>query len=810
MSAVLTALRAELRRRRLQSLIIVLVILLSSGAGTLALSLLVESDAPYDHAFAQANGAHLTIMYDASLVDAARIAGTAHEHGVTAAAGPYLQVSAVLGANPRGAAGCAGCAPLLEGAFSLIGRDRPDPAVDRLTMESGRWARDPGEIVLSRNLADRWGLGVDDTVTLEGGKGTTLRVVGVAASVDGGAGAWVTPGQAPSLAIAGAPTRYQMFYRVTPAGSTSALAAEANTIAAGLPAGAVENVSNYLDVKRQADLLSAVMVPFLLAFSAFALLAAMFIIANVVGGVVVAGYREIGVMKAVGFTPGQVGASLLGQILAPTLGGCAIGIPLGTLVSQPFLQDTAHALNLPLPFTASILVDLGVLAATVLVAMSAAAIPCWRAGHLSAVTAMTRGSAPSTGRGARLGGYLSGLRLPRPIGLGLAEALVRPIRSLITMGAVLIGVATTVFALSLHLSLTQVAQHTIRDQYVQVDVQMDNRPIMSIKKQFVRPKPGDVPFGAGVPAPASDRQVTALLTANPATARFVAETQDQVFVPGISEPIPYYAYRGASDWIGYALTAGRWFEKPGEVVAPTKLIAETHLAIGQYFTAHMHGRAVRLRLVGEILDQTDDDLLLRGEWSTLAAVAPNMDIQPQTYEVGLKPGTDPDKYAQAIRQQSGGSVDPLTVRRSSDDTSFIMLNTVIAGLALILIVVAVAGVFNTVVLSTREKTRDIAILKAVGMEPRQVVLMVVSSVAFLGLAAGFLGIPAGIVLHRQVLQFMGQIASGTAIPPAFFDLIDRAELPLLALTGVAVAALGAWLPARWAAAGRVAEVLQAE
>jgi putative ABC transport system permease protein len=57
---------------------------------------------------------------------------------------------------------------------------------------------------------------------------------------------------------------------------------------------------------------------------------------------------------------------------------------------------------------------------------------------------------------------------------------------------------------------------------------------------------------------------------------------------------------------------------------------------------------------------------------------------------------------------------------------------------------------------------------------------------------------------------MGQAASGTRIPPAFFDLINHAELPLLALAGVVIAAIGAWLPAQWAASSGVAEVLQAE
>ncbi len=92
MKAVRTKLWADIRRRRLQSIVIALVILLSSAAATLALSLLVESDAPYDHAFAQANGPHLTLTYDATRVTTAQLLDTAHAHGVTATAGPWPEV----------------------------------------------------------------------------------------------------------------------------------------------------------------------------------------------------------------------------------------------------------------------------------------------------------------------------------------------------------------------------------------------------------------------------------------------------------------------------------------------------------------------------------------------------------------------------------------------------------------------------------------------------------------------------------------------------------------------------------------------
>ena len=55
-------------------------------------------------------------------------------------------------------------------------------------------------------------------------------------------------------------------------------------------------------------------------------LGAAFTIANVVSGIVLTSYREIGVMKAVGFTPGQVTTILVAQIMAPVVVGTAAGV----------------------------------------------------------------------------------------------------------------------------------------------------------------------------------------------------------------------------------------------------------------------------------------------------------------------------------------------------------------------------------------------------------------------------------------------------------------------------------------------------
>jgi putative ABC transport system permease protein len=88
--------------------------------------------------------------------------------------------------------------------------------------------------------------------------------------------------------------------------------------------------------------------------------------------------------------------------------------------------------------------------------------------------------------------------------------------------------------------------------------------------------------------------------------------------------------------------------------------------------------------------------------------------------------------------------------------------------------------------------------------------MVLASVAVLGGIGAALGIPAGIVLHRFLVIEMGQVATATNIPNAFFQVFDPALLATLAGAGIAIALLGAFIPAQWAGRSRIVEVLQAE
>ncbi len=808
MSAIAATVLADLRRKKLQGLIIFVVILLSSLAATLALNLLVETDGPYDRAFAAANGAHITMTFDGESVSPAELASTSSASGVVATAGPWAVTTtgASIGVGASKGAPSAGVPATqrhLAIPLRIAGRTEWNTEVDRLTIQTGRWVEAADEIVLSRGSADSLGMSTGDTLQLDGANGPlSFTVVGIAASISpASVDAWVLPAQVPALASSSASIDQEMLYRVSPSATDDDLRAASQAIVSGLPQGAVVNSANYLDAKRDADLTTAVMIPFIAAFSIFGLVISVLIIGNVVSGSIISGYREIGILKALGMTPGQVSGVLILQIVITSLAGCLFGVPLGILASVPFLQTTAQALGLPAAYTATIPLGLTVFATVLALATLTALLVSWRAAHVSAIQALAKDALPSH-RATRLSSWFARLPFPRAISLGLGDTFASPLRSAMTTGAILLGVATVVFGLGLHLSLGQISEQLQRDIAVPVSVHLPSGG----------PGKGNAliaPTGKGGPAPdiASPSQTIDAVRANPDTARMTVEGATDVSITGIAEPIPYYAYQDDSSWTGYALIAGRWFDGPGEVVAPSALIDQAHLQIGDHFTAHVNDTSVELTLVGEVLDRDGNGLLLRGDWSTVAALDPA--LQPDAIEIGLQPGVDPDVYAAGLQQSLPGVALEVAERASANET-FRLFNLVIVGLALVLVVIALAGVFNTVVLNTRERARDIAILKAVGMAPAQVVAMVVGTVVLLGVLGGALAIPLGLVFHHQILSLMGRVANVSRIPAGDYAVFSPFILAMLGLAGVVLSALGAFIPARWAASGSTSHVLHAE
>ena len=276
-----------------------------------------------------------------------------------------------------------------------------------------------------------------------------------------------------------------------------------------------------------------------------------------------------------------------------------------------------------------------------------------------------------------------------------------------------------------------------------------------------------------------------------------------VSVAGISQQVPVTAFRGNAAWTGYAMISGHWYSAPGQVDVPTNFLTVTGKAVGDTVTITAGHTQIPVRIVGEVFDTSNRGLEMFTSWQTLARSG--LPLIPTNYDVGLRPGTSPLAYARAL-----GTLGPdYSVNINSNDPFFLTLIGLVGTLVLLLAVVAGLGVLNTVVLYTRERVHDLGVFKAIGMTPRQTIAMVVCWVAGTGLLAGVIAVPAGVALHRYVLPVMAS-AAGTGLPASYLNVYRPAELVLLALAGIVIAAAGAMLPAGWAARTRTASALHAE
>ena len=349
-----------------------------------------------------------------------------------------------------------------------------------------------------------------------------------------------------------------MLYRFARAGTTAEVNADIARIRAALPPGALLGAQSYLTAKLQATRSIAPWVPFIVAFGLIGLVMSVLIVANVVSGAVAAGTRRIGVLKSIGFSPGQVVAAYLIQVAVPALAGCVAGVVAGNLLSVPLLGQTAQVYGvgaLAVPFWVDLAVPLAMLA---LVA-AAALPPAVRAARLSAVQAIATGRAPRPSGGYAAHRLLGRVRrLPRPVTLGLAAPFARPGRTLVTLAAIGFGVVAVTFAAAWPPRWTGWRPTC-----------PGPRPCRCRSRcpasRRASPRPRRPPSPAQPGGAAARRAGRAARPARHAALRGRSRRRDQRPRPGLQ--LHLTAFGGDASWTGYAMVSGHWYAAGSDQVA---------------------------------------------------------------------------------------------------------------------------------------------------------------------------------------------------------------------------------------------------
>ncbi|WP_049651383.1 FtsX-like permease family protein [Kitasatospora sp. MY 5-36] len=766
--AVWRASRAAVKRRRVQTIVIGLVVFCSTTTVLLALAVISAARAPFDDAFSQQRGAHVVATFDPAGATPEQLAATAHRPGVEAAAGPFDQAVVEIPTDWVGSP---------PGALTLVGRSDPAGPVDRVQLLGGRWASKPGEVVINEPFGGYSPANLDYPLPLSGGR--TLTIVGYATSMSQSAGGWVTPEQAADLH----PSARQMLYRFSDASDEQRLTSALATATEGLPKDALTNVQSYLVLKDAFSAGADAYLPLMTVFGVLGLVVAALIVGNVVSGAVVSGYRHIGVLKAIGFTPRQVVTVYLTMVSVPAVAGTVLGTAAGWVAAHPILQAAFSGITTG----TAVIEPAGWLPAATLVSVPllvvlAALLPASRAHRLSAAQAISAGSAPRAGRGLKVQRLLSGTRLPRAVSLGLGQPFARPGRTALTMSAIVLGVLTVTVTSGLGTTLTRLVGHN--DGHTHVRVQTAH---FAGNKTEPRLTPA---------------QTETMLRTTPGADQVHVRGLVKVGLVGYTQPVfaDFLSGDGITDQLQREVVRGRAATGPNEIEAGPSFLREHGLRLGDRLTLDLDGRRLTVTVVGEVVQGnarafTSNDL-------TRAALTD--DPHAVEYDISLAEGADAQAYQRAVT-----AADPsLSAQVFAPDPSgpIVAVISFATIFTVLLSVVAALGVFNTLLLTIRERRRDLGMLKSIGMTPRQVVTMTITSVAWQGVVSALIGVPAGILAHRLLIENVGSIL----FPEWTMDVWSAPLLTGVGVAGVAIAVLGALVPARSAARLPIAEVLHNE
>ena len=768
-------------RHKVQAIVLGMVLLVSTASATLGLALLAASNGPFIHAFNAQDGAHLSVTVNPSRADAAQLAATRSLHGVTAMAGPFAEATVPTQWAGQG-----------FGQLVLVGRSAPGGPVDHAVLNAGHWVTGPGQIVLD-GTPGGGGPVVGNTISVTGlAHSVTLTVVGFANSITYSADGWVAPSQVASLQPPGTPASAELMYRFASAGTEAQIRADLAEVTGALPPGAVTDSGTWLAAESQNTGNGAIMEPFVVAFALIGLVMAVLIVANVVSGAVAAGYYRIGVLKSIGLTPAQVVVAYLSRVGVPALAGCALGVVAGNLLSVSVLRQSADAYGVgsqSVPWWASVLAPTGMLALTVLAAFA----PALRAGRLSATQAIAAGRAPNAGRGYAAHRLAARLRLPRPVGMGLAAPFARPARTLVTLAAIAFGATAVIFAFGLSASLGRAAGYQNLSATVPVEIQQ-NGPT----------------GGPGQPSPAAQAaKVDAALRAQPGTAHQTTVYENGVKEPGVAGTVNVWAFSNDSSWIGYGVIAGHWYDAPGQVDVNTAFLNASGLTIGDTATIDTGTdptTQVTVHIVGEVFHPSSDPTLY-GSTQTLPGLGTVGNLQQ--WDVGLRSGTSSAAYVQAVNNALGSNNGWVATTQKDGGKFYTVAVSLVGLLALMVAVAAGLGVLNTVLMTTRDRVHDLGIFKALGMRPGQMLTMVVCWIVGPAVVAAAIAAPVAVALNTATVHAMAG-AAHTGVPADVTQVFPPGRLALLSLAALAIAVIGALAPASWAARARPAVALRSE
>ncbi|MET8943059.1 FtsX-like permease family protein [Streptomyces sp. NPDC004542] len=699
------------------------------------------------------------------------------------------------------------------------------------------------EVLIDSRTAERAGYKVGDTVRISvDGPVLTPTVSGIFTTDDGNVaagGSLALFDTATAQKLFGKPGTYdEIDVKAKPGTSQSALK---QALDDALPKDEVETTTGTTLADDQADTIASSMSGLkqgLLVFAGIALFVGTFIIANTFTMLVAQRTRELALLRAVGASRRQVTRSVLieafvvGTVAGVT--GLAAGIGIGAGLRSLMNSLGATVPDGPLVVTPGTVV--AALAVGVVITMLAAWLPGRRAAKIPPVAAMSAVHAKATTRSLVLRNTIGALFSAAgvavvlaattmdgsdgqaPMGLGavllitgvfvLTPLLSRPLIAAAAPALRAFGVSgklarqnsvrnprrTAATASALMIGLTLITGMTVMAGSLQKSI--DKMASAAIRADYVVSMAGGTELSPDVAGKlAATDGVTATSPLRNAPSRIDGRTE---YLTGVNGPV-------IGRLTDLKVEDGSFEVGGSRVVVDDDTATSHHWRAGSDFTVHYEdGKRQKLTVAGVY----EGNQMIHGIMLDTTALTPHQ-TDPADMRVMVKTAGGASDAAKDRLEKALGSNPAIQVQDRKDLSDsvakmFTLMLNMVYGLLAMAVIVAVLGVVNTLAMSVFERSQEIGMLRAIGLDRKAVKRMVRLESLVISLFGAVLGIGLGVFFGWAAGELLGtKLATYELVVP-------WARIAFFLLLAGAVGVLAALWPARRAARLNMLDAIKSE
>jgi len=657
-------------------------------------------------------------------------------------------------------------------AVLFTSADLQDQRIAKLTPLSGGWPPGDGAAAIESSSVEFAGAAVGDGLQLrfEEGQDRQLRIGAVVRDV-GLAPGWMdhviylfaTPATMESLGLGRKLDELRVVARDEKL--TRAQLREVAKLVAAQIRRSNHTVRN-VDVPEPGKHVHAAQMDSLLmtegAFGIVALLMSGVLIINLLGAILARQIRQIGIMKAVGASAGQL--SVMYYAFAASLGGIAtaLALPAAAIAGRYYAAFAASMLNMPVDsYTVPAWVIILQAIAGVGIPLLTASIPIRRGIRVSVVEALREVGVEA--HAAPL--WLGKLRGPyRPIVLSVRNTFRRRYRMILSLSTLAVGGAAFLGALDLRASIRASIDYIYGD-VLRYDASFRFTSAHAVDSiETVLKKMPEVAVAEAWDA-----------------AHMIIRAEDELGGALTASVVP-----SDSKLVSVPIRQGRWLRENGErEIVISNAVLEEHPSL-------QLGRLARLSLDGH-----DAEWMIVGV-AQATGPGPNAFINRRAFTTVIGSAGAATGVIRTISRDSGSRMQSiLRVREKLDSAGFAVSNSqsvdamrssvadhllMVAGFLVVMsqliIVVGGLGLGSAMSLSVMERGREIAVMRAIGAQPWQILAIFETESVVVALMSWLIAVPLSLPISVLVGQAFGRI---------FFPLPIRL-IP-------EVSALGQWLAA---------------